>query len=259
MKIFTAPVIALASVFVLVSGNFPSVAQQQAPVQVRKIERGGPGVHREIAGDILSVPELSALFAEEKGKIVVDHIMEPEMRAKGYEKTDLEEGDMVLMANGRSLGSIGALKALYDSAATGATVKLGVKRKEEMLIASFVKADPDKLPKLKMIVSHGGDEDMFGIPQAGLIFGDKGKTVVVREVLSNPSSEVRGEARKGDIVVKLNGSPVNSLKALRAAYEKLAVGANIRLVTSRSGKESTLEFSKPKDEGRMIIRRQGNN
>src|ERR1051325_3764812 len=151
------------------------------------------------------------------------------------------------------------VQSLCNTVATGATVKLGVRRKEEMLIASFVKADPDKLPKLKMIVSHGGDEDMFGIPQAGLIFGDKGKTVVVREVLSNPSSEVRGEARKGDIVVKLNGSPVNSLKALRAAYEKLAVGANIRLVTSRSGKESTLEFSKPKDEGRMIIRRQGNN
>jgi S1-C subfamily serine protease len=99
---------------------------------------------------------------------------------------------------------------------------------------------------------------MFGIPQAGLILSEKGKSVVVKDVLPDPQTEVRGEAKQGDVVVKINGSPVSSLKEFRTAYEKLPVGSKIQLGTSRSGKDLKLEFAKPKDDGKMIIRRQVN-
>jgi S1-C subfamily serine protease len=252
MKFFIATIIVL----VISSFDLPVTAQQKEPVQIKRFEVGGPGERKGTAGEILPVPELSALFSEENGTIVVDHILEPQMRAKGYEKTDLQEGDAVLMANGRKLLSVADLKALYDSAAIGTTVKLGVKRKEEMMIASFVKADPEKLPKLRIAVSHGDDEETFILPQAGLIIGEKGKTIVVKEVLQNASGEVHGEVQPGDRIVKFNGSAVQSLKALRSAYEKLPIGSQVQLLTSRSGKNLKVEFTKPKDDGKRIIRRQ---
>ena len=99
---------------------------------------------------------------------------------------------------------------------------------------------------------------MFVIAQAGLILGEKGKSVVVNDVIPNATADVKGEVQRGDIIVKLNGSALHSLKDLRARYSKLPVGERIRFSTNHSGKEGSLEFAKPKDEGRVTIRRQVN-
>ena len=128
-----------------------------------KIVRRGPGgtSTQELSADqFLSVPELAAMILEQKKEIVVDHIMEKEMRMKGYETTELQEGDHILMANGKKLGSLAELRDLYKSAATGATVKLGMKRGESMVIASFVKADAKDLPKTRMMISEGGGDEI---------------------------------------------------------------------------------------------------
>ncbi len=248
---------AAAVLAVILASLLPRVtAQQKSPTVFRRIETDGKGDRRTTVTDLLPVPELAAIIAEDSGRIVVDHIMKANMRPKGYEKTDLQEGDVLLMANGGKLASVSALRELYESAAVGSTIKVGVRRNAEMLIASFVKADPKNLPQLKMSVSHGDDDDIFVLPQAGLILAGKGKSVVVQDVISTPSGGVKGEARKGDLVMKINGSPLRSLKDLRAIYSKLAEGDHVELLTSRSGKTGSLEFAKVKDEGRVMIRRQ---
>src|SRR6266699_6911456 len=81
-------------------------AQEKSPAVIQRVERDGPGVRTMTATDLLPLPELAAIIAEDSGKIVVDHIMEPGMRPKGYEKTDLQEGDIILMANGGKLASV---------------------------------------------------------------------------------------------------------------------------------------------------------
>lgn len=248
--------ITAAVVFLLVIA--PVVAWQQAPGRIKTIDADSAAVRRQTPGEVLTMPELSALISENGGRIVVDHIMEAQMRPKGYEKTELQEGDVILMANGGRIGSLAGLRGLYDTAAVGSTVNLGVKRKEEMMIASFVKADPKNLPKLRMVISHGDDGSVLEIPQVGLIFGSEGKTIVVREVLPNASGTVHGEVEAGDRILRLNGSALHSMRDFRTAYDKLPLGSRIQLLTSRSGKNRELVFPKPKDDGPVIIRRKSN-
>jgi S1-C subfamily serine protease len=224
-----------------------------------KIIRKGPGgeTMKEITQDqILSVPELSAMILEQERELVVDHIMEPEMRMKGYEATDLKEGDKVLMADGKKLGSLKELRELYEKAAPGATMKLGLKRGEELVLASFKKADPKDLPKTRMIISGGDDKRLLGIPKVGLILTEKDNAVVVERVLENAAKELKGaDVKEGDVITTLNTFPVKSFADFQDRYEKIPVGDKVELVSKRSGRSETLTFAKPKSEGKMIIRR----
>jgi len=208
--------------------------------------------------ELLHIPELSAMIAESQGLLTVDHILEASMRPKGYEKTDMKENDIIIMANGRKLNGLADLKNLYTSASRGSLVKLGIKRNEEMLIVSFSKADPNSMPHMRMMISRGGDEDFLGIPQVGLRFASNGTTVVVKEVLPNASTELPGvDVKEGDTITKLNGFPVKSFKAFEAGYTKLLPGDHVELISARAGKVQKIMFSKPKDDGKVIIRRQG--
>ena len=229
--------------------------------QMRVMKRSsGDGVVREMTEDnIFAVPELSAMIGQDGDKLVVENIMEAQMRPKGYEKTDLLEGDVILMADGKKTGSLKDLRDIYKGASVGSTVKIGIKRKDEMMIVSFVKADPKNLPHMRMIVSNGKDEDFMGIPQIGLLFGSKGKEVVIKNVLPNASKDIPDvDVKEGDIVTKVNGSPIKSFKDFQKAYEVIAVGDHVEIIASRSGKLQKIGFSKPKNEGKTIIRRQGN-
>jgi S1-C subfamily serine protease len=249
--------IATAGLVLILAGMTVRVsAQEKSPAVIQRVGKEGPGIRTTTATDLLPLPELAAIIAEDSGRIVVDHIMEPGMRPKGYEKTDLKEGDIILMANGGKLASVSALRDLYESAGIGSTVRIGARRGSEMLIASFVKADPKNLPRLKMSVSRGGGDDMFVLPQAGLLLAEKGKSVVVQDVIATPEGGAKSDAQKGDLVTALNGSPLHSLKDLRAIYSKIAVGDRVQLETSRAGKAGKLEFAKVKDEGKVTIRRQ---
>ena len=106
------------------------------------------------------------------------------------------------------------------------------------------------------MISHGEDEDFLGIPQVGLRFTSKGEDVVVKEVLQNASTELHGvDVKEGDVITKVNGSPIRSFKSFEAAYKKIRVGDRVKLVATRAGKSWTIAFSKPKDDGRVIIRR----
>jgi S1-C subfamily serine protease len=208
---------------------------------------------------MLHVPELSAMIIEEGKELRVDHIMEPEMRMKGYEKTDLKEGDKILMANGKKVGSVKELKEIYSKVATGETVKFGVKREEGTLIASFVKADQKDLPKMKMMIAEGGGEgdvEILGIPQVGLIFSNKGNDVIVKAIMPDKSDAVKNaDVKEGDIVSTLNTFAVKSFGDFQKRYKKIPAGDKVEVVLSRSGKTETITFTKPKDEGKVIIRR----
>jgi S1-C subfamily serine protease len=239
---------------------FLSTAAIAQPPQMRIIKRGpGNGVGHEMTEDnIFAVPELSAMIGQDGDKLVVENIMEVQMRPKGYEKTDLLEGDVILMANGKKAGSLNDLKEIYKGTSVGSTVKIGIKRKDEMMIVSFVKADPKDLPQMRMIVSNGPDEDFIGIPQIGLLFGSKGKKVVIKNVMPNAAKDIPDvDAKEGDVIMKINGSLIQSFKDFQKAYEKIAVGDHVEIITSRFGKLQTIGFSKPKNEGKTIIRRQG--
>lgn len=225
----------------------------------RHIERGDSGkkvIIRDGAEEMFHIPELAAMIIESDGKIVVDHVIEEGMRPKGYEKTEVAEGDVIAMANGQKVATASALKDLYTKAEIGSTIKLGIKRKDEMLIASFVKADPKDMPKMRMMISReGGDIELLGIPQVGLILSKEGERVVVKEVLPENIKKLDAEVRSGDVLKSLGNSEVTSFKWLREHYEKIGVGEKVQFTFSRGSKQYTVTFAKPKDEGKMMIRR----
>jgi S1-C subfamily serine protease len=235
-----------------------SVARQHTVIRTQSIDTSGAMVRGGAQQENLPVLEAAAIIGQDGDTLVVGHILEENMRPKGYEKTELEEGDAILMANGKKVTTVGALRELYEGAAIGSTVKLGVRRKSEMMIASFIKADPKTLPKLRMMISSGGDQEILGIPQAGFLLTVKGKQLAVKDVLPNASDKLRETMHTGDLVLKVNESAIHSFKEFRAVYDKISEGAPVKLLTSRAGKTQTVEFAKPKDDGRVTIRRRVN-
>ncbi|TAK55177.1 MAG: PDZ domain-containing protein [Bacteroidetes bacterium] len=228
-----------------------------AYAQKKVIREGGPQMWTSGGGDIVDIPELAIFISQEGEKISVTNVMDVNVRPKGYEDVDIQLEDIIMMANGKRVKNLSELKSFYEDSKPGTTINLGIKRGEKMLIASFDKADPEKLPKRKMIIRQSGDEDFLGIPQVGLFIASKGKKLVVSEVLENAKEELPGaDVKQGDEVIKLNGKPLGSFKELSSQYEKLVVGDKVEFIISRSGREHTISFKKPKDEGGMkVIRR----
>lgn len=245
--------ISVFSVLVIVTCQIS--AQESRRVIVKHDTNDAPqGEMQE--GNLLHIPEISAMIAGDGGNITVDHVMEPELRAKGYEKTDVKEGDVILMLNGKKPDGMSDLKELYSAAPVGSTVKVGIKRNNEMMIASFTKADPKDMPKMRIMISHGEEGDFLGIPQIGLRFTSKENDVIIKEVLPNAAKEIPdASVKKGDIITKINGSPVQSFKKFESAYKKIHAGDSVELVARRAGTFTTITFTKPKDDGRVIIRR----
>ncbi len=227
-----------------------SVAQEK---HIIKKEGGGTWINDE--GEIFDVPELAVFITQDGDDLVISNVMDANARPKGYEDIDVQLNDVILMANGKRTKTVSDLQKLYKEAKAGTTIKLGIKRGEEMMLTSFDKADPDKLPKRKMIVrTSGGEEDMMGIPQVGLLIGSKGKEVFISEVLDNAKEKLPGaDVKKGDVITTLNGKEISKFRDFSKAYEKIEVGEKVALVTTRGGKTFTITFKKPKEEGGMKV------
>jgi S1-C subfamily serine protease len=242
---------ALTALFLLAA--IPALSQQ---MKILRRGAGGEQMKTLTQDEMLIIPELSAVILEQDKAFVVDHIMEPAMRLKGYETTDLKEGDKILMADGKKVASLKELREHCASAAPGTTIKLGLKRGEEMVLASYTKADPKDLPKTRMIIGGGDDKEMMALPQVGLIFTAKGNDVVVDKVLENAPTALSGGALKeGDVITKLNTFSVTSFESFQKRFENIPVGDKVELVAKRGAATATVTFAKPKRDGKVVIRR----
>ncbi len=228
--------------------------------QMKIIRRGEGGKQIVTEGDMFDLPELASLITLQKGKIVVDNVFEKNMRPKGYESVDIQQGDIILMINGKKIKTIQDLKDAYSSAAVGSAVKFGIERNEQMTIVSFDKADPDKLPKRKIMINNGGGDDghdIMIVPGTGLLVGSKGKEVTVDEILTDlPSSLKDADVKKGDIVTAINDVKVKSFKDFSEAYEKITIGDKVTFSTSRNGKEISFSFKKAEPGRQRVIKRE---
>lgn len=241
----------IAAIIALTS--FTTFAQIQ-----KKIIRSGDDQELTLHDDnLVDIRELAVFITQEGDEISVTNMMDVDARPKGYEDIDIQLGDIVMMMNGKRLTAVSDLGKFYKEAKVGETIKLGIKRGEKMLIISFDKVDPEKLPKRKMIIRRSGDgeeQDILGIPQVGLIIGTKGKDLLITDVLDNAKKELNNaDVKEGDKILKLNGEPVSSFQDFSKKYEKLGIGDKVELQTSRSKKNQTITFKKPERKGGMKI------
>jgi S1-C subfamily serine protease len=205
-----------------------------------------------------SIGELGALITPEGNALTVRFVSPPANRKEPYKAVDLREGDAVLMVNGKRVRSIADLKVAYEAVAVGSEVKLGLERGKEMMLVDFPKADPKDLPKMKVMVRRAGDDGGEFFPAVGVALAERGKKVVVREILPIETSAVHSlDVKAGDAILSLNGWTVTSLKAYTEKFDAIPVGGKVEWKTERDGRQLTVSFLRPKPIGNVMIRRGG--
>jgi hypothetical protein len=103
------------------------------------------------------IPELGAALGADGEKVKVVHAMPPSARPKQYATIDLQANDLILMVNAKPLRSVDAFKKLYDGAAPGDTITLGIRRGEQLHLAPFVKMNPKDMPRDRKIIMKKRD------------------------------------------------------------------------------------------------------
>ena len=110
------------------------------------------------SGEMINLAEIGSIVLQKDDKIVVEFVMPKDTRPKGYEKVDVQKGDIIFMANGKKTKHVKELIDIYEKLEIGGNLKMALKRGEENRMIWFSKADPDKLPKRKMVKMTVGED-----------------------------------------------------------------------------------------------------
>ncbi len=116
-----------------------------AQVFISKADSGRKVLRIEGEGTFL--PEIGAVVGMQENEFRVIHAMPAEARPKTSAPVDIRTDDRILMVNAKPAKSAEVFRKFYEAASPGDTIKLGIKRGEELHIVIFVKADPKDLPK----------------------------------------------------------------------------------------------------------------
>jgi S1-C subfamily serine protease len=209
-------------------------------------------------GDAFLLKELGAAIASDNGALKVLNVMPPDHRPASYKEVDLQQDDIVVMANGKRLVGTKDLQSIYDNLKIGDELKLGIKRKEEMHLVSLKKGDPKDLPKLQMKVMRGGDDDdnTATFPAVGVVMKMKGKNIVIDELLPGETAVQKSDVKTGDVLVSMNDKQFKSLKEYSEAFDKVAPGKSVTWVLRRGESEHSITFNRPQPR-MMMMKREG--
>jgi len=217
------------------------------------------------------IPELMTFIGPENNQLTVTDRMPTDRLPKEYQAVDIRQGDIIMMVNGKKVSKPDELEKLYEGLAVGQEMKLGIKRGNDMLIASFKKADPSTLPTrrimkveddgkgsgTKVSIGKGPEIDGDAVPLLGIgmILAAKNGKITVGDVLPLPGLAVlKSEPKVGDLLVSLQDRPLTTAEALRKTWDNISVGDTVRLVLSRDGKETLSVFAKPKALGEINLK-----
>lgn len=233
------------------------------------------------AGEIFELRELGAILTEEDEQVKFLAVSSSERRLKAYQAVDVAEGDFLLFINGKRIKTVKDFETNYNTLAIGDTIKLGLRRKDERMIATFTKVDPKDLPKQvahRVMVGpdggitqekstdggksfsfskkvEGNAEDITPVMGLGVIIGSEEGKVKIVDKLPMPIKELESvDLQAGDVLQTLNGDAVASVSAFNSAFEKIVVGAKVELRYLRKDKSMTASFNKPEAKGRIMMR-----
>jgi len=147
-------------------------------------------------------------------------------------KAGLEPGDVILGINGQDIGTANELPAIVATMPRGETAKLQVWRKGSTRQID-VKVGTFNDEKVASNDTSGADKGRLGIAVRALTPEEQSKAEIKGGVVIE---EVAGAAAKagiqpGDIVLSINGEPINDATQLRALVAK--AGKNIAVLIER--------------------------
>lgn len=249
-----------------ITSNAQTAEEKKPKTQMRIV--GSPG-------EIWMLPEVGMVAIAHDGKLTIEGISPANSRPKDYQSIDLQQGDIIMMANGKKITDTKIISALYDSLAIGQELKLGIKRGDQMMMATVKKADPATLPKRRMVVtdekggpnietsgeSHSiqfddGVEDITPLSGTGLFVGTKGKEMIVAGLMPEAKEVLRDAAiEKGDIITKLQDKPVTTIANLEKDFDAIKIGEPVTITVMHGGKELKATFTKQESKFRTIIKK----
>ena len=220
------------------------------------------------ADDMYLIPGLGAGITLEEDNLKVMFLMPSEQRPKEFQKVDLQEGDKILMLNGKRVRTIVELREQMESIKVGDPVELGIKRDNAMMIVAFDRPDEEQQGggKIMMVTNTIGSDDeghgkdhstpgtittmgtnAFPLMEAGVILGDGESGANVIAEVGGMESEMTGDPlAQSDLIVTLQGNKIASLDDFTAAYKTIETGAMVKIDYMRDGKKHTVSFVKPK-------------
>jgi len=257
------------SVFVLLTGFSLQTSNAQVRME-RRIEGGDGAFH---------LKEVQTIFTSKDDTIKVMMVLPERLRPKGYGDIVLKENDEILMVNAKRVKTVQKFEELYNALEIGETLKMGIRRKGELMIESFKKIDPEDMPEganimilndmpgeeegheggmMRTFTMDGGDsEEMRPWFGTGLVLGmedDKIKIIRIMEGMTGALG--KADIKEGDEIKSLNGQKVETLDKFFEMYEKLDTGSKVEIEYARAGKKMQAAFEKPNVQGRMRMRRE---
>jgi hypothetical protein len=154
-------------------------------------------------GEICHLDEVGAIVLLKDDKIKVEFVMPTDKRAKAYMNVDIKNADEILMVNGQKVKTPEDIEVIYKALNVGEEFKLGIRRDGNLMIVSYNKADPDDLPKKKMMKLKVVDEG-DGVKKS--IVDDKGN----EHTVEGDSVEINGkkmslkEIKENSVQIKVN-------------------------------------------------------
>lgn len=240
----------------------------------------GSKVIKTDADEVFFLQELGALIMQDEETIRIDFVAPADNRTKEYRSVDVESGDVIVMLNGKRVKSVKDLKASYEEAEVGEDIKFGMKRDKRMMIVTFPKADPEKMPQQQMMMvtmdadgestisttsgsetrvikMEAGSAGNLALLELGLLLGEDEESLIVTNILPHASKRLGGvDVAEGDVVKSIQGKSVTTLDKFADLYESIPVGDTVSLVFQHEGKEFSASFPRPDAQKGIKIERE---
>lgn len=256
------------SFLVLLTGFSLQTSNAQVTME-RRIEGGDGAFH---------LKEVQTILTSKDDTIKVMMVLPERLRPQGYGDIVLKENDEILMVNAKRVKTVQQFEELYNALEIGGILKMGIRRKGELMIESFKKIDPEDITEganimiqtampgeeeghgggmVRSFTMHSGDSEelrpWFG---TGLILGEEEGTLKVMRIMEGMTGALgKADIKEGDELKSLNGQKVETLDKFFEMYEKLDTGSKVEIEYARAGRKMQAAFEKPNMQGGMMMRR----
>jgi S1-C subfamily serine protease len=232
--------------------TFAALALPSCTLSAQQIRtQGGATMMQLSAKNTVILKEIGAIVTEDKGKVKVLMIPPANQRPQNMPDVDLQIGDEIGMASGKSVKSITDLRDAYEKSEVGKEFKIGVRRDGQAHIVSFERKDEKDMPQgggMVMRRDEPGDENSDFFPAFGIGIKKEEAGVVISQVLPNAPKDLK----IGDVVQSLNGTPVKNAKDFTKAFDDTKIGGNLKLELLRDGKPVSVTAKRPEPRQQII-------
>jgi serine protease Do len=199
-----------------------------------KVVRGYMGVNIQNI-----TPEMAKSLKLEKGTkgVIVANILP----GSPADKAGIEQGDIINQYNGKNIEDVVQLRNMVAETSPGTTVKVGVLRDKKQIDLTIKIGDLEK--EQKVAKAQAGSKTLGVTVEkvtrdtASKIGLSKPQGVIITEIVPNSPAGKVG-LQKGDVIFRVNNTPVNDPKTFRSVISEAAKegGAMLLVRDVRSGR-----------------------